>query len=229
MARARDVAGGARQRPDHQRDSDADGEHEEELSQRVLRTGVSAILRARSLASRTIRRGMGAAGALLGAATRVRAAARASLARGVQRPAPLVRTGAPWRAMPNGPPPWHALHNQVRRWSRAGCFERLARDLRALLRATAQRETAPAARRRPGHTLKWAMRLRPRTRAGTLWRFMRSARPPSGIEGVGPHRRSSWWGFVPAAVPRPSSRRLLLRPACPPAKKRARRTLRTAK
>ena len=57
----------------------------------------------------------------------------------------VVRTGAPWRAMPNDLPPWHAVYDQARRWLAAGCFERLAHDLRVLLRAAAQREPAPTA------------------------------------------------------------------------------------
>ncbi|WP_343894181.1 IS5 family transposase [Craurococcus roseus] len=57
----------------------------------------------------------------------------------------LVRSGAPWRLLPNDLPPRHAVYDQARRWLRAGYFERLAPDLRALLRATAQREPAPSA------------------------------------------------------------------------------------
>lgn len=42
----------------------------------------------------------------------------------------IVKTGAPWRWMPNDPPPWHAVHQQAQRWLAAGCFAALA-DLRA--------------------------------------------------------------------------------------------------
>src|SRR3712207_6359886 len=49
----------------------------------------------------------------------------------------LVRYGVAWRAMPNDLPPWHAVYDQAQRWSRAGCFERLAHDLRAVLRLAA--------------------------------------------------------------------------------------------
>ncbi len=55
----------------------------------------------------------------------------------------LVRSGAPWRLLPNDLPPWHAVYDQARRWLAAGCFERLAHELRALLRGAAQREPAP--------------------------------------------------------------------------------------
>jgi transposase len=52
----------------------------------------------------------------------------------------LARAGAPWRLLPNDFPPWHAVYDQTQRWLRAGCFERLTHDLRALLRAAGGRE-----------------------------------------------------------------------------------------
>lgn len=66
----------------------------------------------------------------------------------------VVRHGVPWRAMPNDLPPWHAVYDQAQRWLRAGCFERLAHDLRALLRAAAQREPAPTAAVLDSRTLR---------------------------------------------------------------------------
>lgn len=57
----------------------------------------------------------------------------------------LARTGSPWRLMPHDLPPWHAVYQQTRRWVRAGCFETLAEDLRALLRLAAQRDSVPTA------------------------------------------------------------------------------------
>ena len=45
----------------------------------------------------------------------------------------IVKTGAPWRWMPNDLPPWEIVYQQAQRWLRAGCFEALAEDLRALL------------------------------------------------------------------------------------------------
>jgi len=57
----------------------------------------------------------------------------------------FVRAGCPWRMMPNDLPPWHAVQQQTRRWLRAGCFETMAEDLRALLRLAAQRESVPTA------------------------------------------------------------------------------------
>jgi transposase len=57
----------------------------------------------------------------------------------------LVRAGCPWRMMPNDLPPWHAVQQQTQRWLRAGCFENMAEDLRAVLRLAAQRNRVPTA------------------------------------------------------------------------------------
>lgn len=57
----------------------------------------------------------------------------------------LARTGSPWRLMAHDLPPWSAVYQQTRRWVRAGCFETLAEDLRALLRTLAGRAGAPSA------------------------------------------------------------------------------------
>ena len=47
--------------------------------------------------------------------------------------------------MPNDLPPWHAVQQQTQRWLRAGCFETMAEDLRALLRLAACRDSVPTA------------------------------------------------------------------------------------
>jgi transposase len=57
----------------------------------------------------------------------------------------FVRAGCPWRMMPNDLPPWHAVQQQTQRWLRAGCFETMAEDLRALLRLAAHRACVPTA------------------------------------------------------------------------------------
>ena len=57
----------------------------------------------------------------------------------------FVRAGCPWRMMPNDLPPWHVVQQQTQRWLRAGCFETMAQDLRALLRLAAQRNGVPTA------------------------------------------------------------------------------------
>lgn len=57
----------------------------------------------------------------------------------------VVKTGAPWRWMPNDLPPWSCVYQQARRWLAAGCFEALVDDLRAVLRLAAGRAAEPSA------------------------------------------------------------------------------------
>jgi transposase len=57
----------------------------------------------------------------------------------------VVKTGAPWRSMPNDLPPWPAVYQQSQRWLRAGVFEAMVHDLRALLRLAAGRPPEPTA------------------------------------------------------------------------------------
>lgn len=57
----------------------------------------------------------------------------------------LVRYGVAWRALPNDLPPWPAVYEQAVRWLRAGCFEMLAHDLRAVLRLACGRPEDPSA------------------------------------------------------------------------------------
>lgn len=51
----------------------------------------------------------------------------------------FVRAGCPWRMLPHDLPPWSAVHQQTMRWIKAGCFEAMAHDLRAILRIAAER------------------------------------------------------------------------------------------
>lgn len=57
----------------------------------------------------------------------------------------VIKTGAPWRWMPNDLPPWAAVYQQAQRWLAAGCFEALAEDLRTVLRVAAGRKAQPSA------------------------------------------------------------------------------------
>src|SRR5215210_4847773 len=57
----------------------------------------------------------------------------------------LVRTGSPWRYLPNDLPPWAAVYQQTQRWLAAKCFETMADDLRALLRIADGRTPQPTA------------------------------------------------------------------------------------
>ena len=46
----------------------------------------------------------------------------------------LVRAGCPCRMIPHDLAPWQAIHQQTMRWTKAGCFEAMVRDLRAIRR-----------------------------------------------------------------------------------------------
>ena len=66
----------------------------------------------------------------------------------------LVRTGSPWRYLPNDLPPWPIVYQQTQRWLAAGCFEAIVDDLRALLRVAAGRDPEPTAVILDGRTLR---------------------------------------------------------------------------
>jgi len=57
----------------------------------------------------------------------------------------LVRAGCPWRLMAHDLPPWSVVHQQAMRWFKAGCFEAMAHDLRAMLRMLEERNPQPTA------------------------------------------------------------------------------------
>jgi transposase len=57
----------------------------------------------------------------------------------------IIRAGAPWRMMPNDLPPWTVVYQQTQRWLKAGVFEAMAHDLRALLRLAEGRQATPSA------------------------------------------------------------------------------------
>jgi len=57
----------------------------------------------------------------------------------------LVRAGAPWRMLPNDLPPWPVVYQQTQRWLRAGVFEAMVEDLRAVLRLAEGRALSPSA------------------------------------------------------------------------------------
>lgn len=57
----------------------------------------------------------------------------------------IVKTGAPWRGMPNDLPPWEIVCQEAQRWLRAGCFAALAEDLHTVLRLAAGRPAEPSA------------------------------------------------------------------------------------
>ena len=57
----------------------------------------------------------------------------------------IVRTGAPWRYLPEHFPPWQAVYQQTQRWIKAHVFEEIAHDLRLLLRGVKGRKAHPSA------------------------------------------------------------------------------------
>jgi transposase len=57
----------------------------------------------------------------------------------------VVRTGSPWRYMPNDFPPWEAVYQQTQRWIAGGVFEEMVRDLRVILRFVEGRAPSPSA------------------------------------------------------------------------------------
>lgn len=57
----------------------------------------------------------------------------------------IVKTGSQWRMMPHDLPPWYTVYQQTRRWLKAGVFEAIIHDLRALLRVAEGRNPSPTA------------------------------------------------------------------------------------
>jgi transposase len=56
-----------------------------------------------------------------------------------------ARAGSSWRMMPHDLPPWYTVYQQTQRWIKAGVFENIVDDLRALLRVAVGRNPAPSA------------------------------------------------------------------------------------
>ena len=57
----------------------------------------------------------------------------------------LIRASGAWRMLPHDLPPWNIVYQQTQRWIRAGCFEAMAHDLRAILRLAQERQADPSA------------------------------------------------------------------------------------
>jgi transposase len=57
----------------------------------------------------------------------------------------LVRSGIPWRMLPNDLPPWPVVYQQARRWMDVRAFEAAVHDLRLLLRVLKGRKPQPTA------------------------------------------------------------------------------------
>ena len=66
----------------------------------------------------------------------------------------MVRTAAPWRMMPHDLPPWHTVYQQAQRWFKAGVFEEMIHNLRALLRLAKGKHEQPTAAIFDGRTVQ---------------------------------------------------------------------------
>ena len=71
----------------------------------------------------------------------------------------MVRTAAPWRMMPHDLPPWHTVYQQAQRWFKAGVFEEMIHDLRALLRLAKGKHEQPTAAIFDGRTVQSTPRV----------------------------------------------------------------------
>src|SRR5215468_4681680 len=57
----------------------------------------------------------------------------------------MARGGSSWRMMPHDLPPYYVVYQQMRRWLKAGVFEAITHDLRAVLRIADGRQEMPTA------------------------------------------------------------------------------------
>ena len=57
----------------------------------------------------------------------------------------MVRSGTPWRYLPDSFPPWHTVYGQMQRWIESGVFEDIADDLRKVVREAAGKKPEPTA------------------------------------------------------------------------------------
>lgn len=66
----------------------------------------------------------------------------------------LVKSGCHWRMLPHDFPDWTVVYQQMRRWMQAGIFEKVAHDLRLILRLVNERNPQPSATIIDGRTLQ---------------------------------------------------------------------------
>ena len=96
----------------------------------------------------------------------------------------VARNGIPWRAMPNGSPPWHTVHDQAQRWLRLDCFEQVAHDLRAVLRLAVGCKEEPKAAVLDGRTLRGT----PESGGRAAWdghKRAQGSKPPRAVDTPG--------------------------------------------
>jgi transposase len=69
----------------------------------------------------------------------------------------MARGGSSWRMMPHDLPPYYVVYQQMRRWLKAGVFEAITHDLRAVLRIAEGRQEMPTASIFDSRTLQSAV------------------------------------------------------------------------
>ena len=74
----------------------------------------------------------------------------------------LARAGCAWRLLPNDLPPWKIVYDQSQRWIKAGAFEAMAQDLRAILRLALGRNEEPTGMILDARTLQSSVESGPR-------------------------------------------------------------------
>ncbi|MBW4436361.1 MAG: transposase [Pleurocapsa minor GSE-CHR-MK-17-07R] len=57
----------------------------------------------------------------------------------------ILKTGVPWRWIPNDLPPWEIVYRQTQRWLKTGVFEDMVHNLRVLPRICEGKEPVPTA------------------------------------------------------------------------------------
>ena len=81
--------------------------------------------------------------------------ARPPFAGNLQRPALVGAGRVPVAPAPHDLAPWQAIHQQTMRGTKAGSFEAMAQDLRAILRLLVGRQEQPTAAIYDSRTLQW--------------------------------------------------------------------------
>ena len=66
----------------------------------------------------------------------------------------LVKSGCHWRMLPHDFTDWTVVYQQMRRWMQAGVFEKVAHDLRLILRLVTEHNPQPSATIIDGRTLQ---------------------------------------------------------------------------
>ena len=66
----------------------------------------------------------------------------------------MARGDSSWRMMPHDLSPYYVVYQQMRRWLKAGVFEAITHDLRAVLRIAEGRQEMPTASIFDGRTLQ---------------------------------------------------------------------------